>query len=87
MFIINCPTCEAQQLVTNKNIESVHRTSEGMVGYVRCPGGHTVLHQFAMAYPKPKPPAAVLALREAQAIEAAGQVEDEAVTAELHLAS
>lgn len=67
MFIIDCPKCEKQQLVTNKSIVSVHRTSEGMVGYVRCPsGGHVILHRFEEAYPNPKPPASVIALREAQ---------------------
>lgn len=66
MFIIDCPTCEAQHLVTNTHIESIHRTSEGMVGYVRCANGHTVLHRFADAYPKPKPPASVIEFAERQ---------------------
>jgi len=56
--------------VPNKFIKSVHRTSEGMVGYVRCAAGHTVLHKFEGAYPKPKPPASVIAMRAAAATEA-----------------
>lgn len=63
MFIINCSQCEAQHLATNAHILSVHRTSEGMVGYVRCASGHIVMHRFADPYPKPKPPASVIALQ------------------------
>ncbi len=47
----------------------MHRTSEGLIGYVRCAAGHTVLHKFAPAYPNPKPPASVIALRERVAAE------------------
>lgn len=67
MFILQCPECDAQHLVTNTHILSMHRTSEGFIGYVRCAAGHTVMHRFADAYPKPKPPASVIALRRAQA--------------------
>lgn len=63
MFIIDCTHCQAQHLVTNKHIESLHRTSEGIVGYVRCANDHTVMHLFAEAYPKPKPPASVVELK------------------------
>jgi len=63
MFIIDCRYCSTQHLVTNAHIQSTHRTSEGMVGYVRCAQGHTVIHRFTNPYPKPKPPASVLALR------------------------
>ena len=62
-FILYCRHCEAQQLIPHSNVESKHRTSEGVVGYVRCGFGHLVIHQFAAAYPKPKPPASVIALR------------------------
>jgi len=44
-------------------IESIHRSAEGLVGYVRCALGHLVIHQLPEAYPKPKPPASVIALR------------------------
>jgi len=75
MFIIQCPVCDQQHLVTNRHIKSIHRTSEGMVGYVRCAAGHTVLHKFEEAYPKPKPPASVIAMREAAANEASASPE------------
>lgn len=64
MVIIHCPTCDAQHLVANDHIMSKHRTSDGVVGYVRCAAGHTLIHQFTEAYPKPKPPASVIALRQ-----------------------
>lgn len=67
MFLIHCPHCDAQQLVTNTHIQSIHRTSEGMIGYIRCAGGHTIVHRFPEAYPKPKPPASVAALQDARA--------------------
>lgn len=57
MFIIQCPQCDAQHLVTNTHIQSTHSTSEGIVGYVRCAAGHTVMHRFPAAYPKPPRPA------------------------------
>lgn len=67
MFLINCPHCTERQLASSVQIQSIHRTSEGMLGYVRCTGGHVVLHRFETAYPKPKPPASVIALRNRQA--------------------
>ncbi len=45
-------------------IESVHRSAEGLIGYVRCPAGHLVIHRFPESYPKPAPPASVIELRE-----------------------
>lgn len=76
MFIINCPHCDAQQLVTPTHIQSIHRTSEGMVGYVLCAGGHTIVHSFADAYPTPEPPASVIALRQEMQTQAASQKAD-----------
>lgn len=58
-----CRHCEALQLIPESHIESKHRTSDGLVGYVRCAIGHLVIHQFAEAYQKPEPPASVIALR------------------------
>ena len=69
MFIIDCPICGAdnttatsQQLVSNTHIQSISRTSDGLVGHVRCAGGHTVIHRFADQAPTPKPPASVTEL-------------------------
>ena len=67
MFHIECTECEGLCLVTNRHIQSIHSTSEGMIGYVKCPSGHTVIHRFAEAYPKPKPPVSVVALQQADA--------------------
>ncbi len=61
--VIFCGNCGAQHVVDNTRIESVHRSAEGLVGYVRCLAGHLVIHQLAEAYPKPKPPASVLEIR------------------------
>ena len=61
--LMYCRTCAAEQLLTDARIESTHRSAEGLVGYLRCSAGHLVVHQFAEAYPKPQPPASVLALR------------------------
>ena len=49
MFIVDCPTCDQRHLLSNHHIESLHKTSHGIVGYVRCAAGHVVLHQFPVA--------------------------------------
>lgn len=63
MLIIHCGKCAAPHLGLGTSIESMHRSAEGLVGYVRCPAGHLVIHHFDEAYPKPDPPASVIALR------------------------
>lgn len=70
MVIINCRACRTSHLLSETRTESVHRSAEGLVGYVRCPAGHWVIHHFAEAYPKPDPPASVLALRARTAAQA-----------------
>lgn len=63
MISVYCRKCETTYLAAADSIDSTHRTAEGLVGYVLCGAGHLVIHQFAEAYPKPKPPVSVLALR------------------------
>lgn len=60
---IHCRRCDAWYLAAGTRTESTHRSAEGLVSYVRCAAGHVFVHQFAEAYPKPKPPASVRALR------------------------
>jgi len=62
---VHCVRCATTYLTTDTRIESVHRSAEGMVGYARCIAGHLTLHRLEEAYPKPPPPASVLALRAA----------------------
>jgi len=63
MLIIDCRACPAPHLGLGTRIESIDRTAEGATGYVRCPAGHLVRHQFADAAPKLDPPAWVTAVR------------------------
>jgi len=72
VFIVHCPKCEAKHLASSSSIESTHRTADGLVGYIRCVAGHLVIHQLTEAYPKPKPPPSVIALRARLAAEEAG---------------
>lgn len=58
-----CRTCSTHYAADVMRTESIHRSAEGLVGYLRCPENHLALHRFAPAYPNPEPPASVLALR------------------------
>lgn len=61
--VVFCRTCAVEHAIEDTRTESTHRSAEGLVGYVRCPQGHLTIHLFAEAYPKPPPPASVVALR------------------------
>jgi|GEM_PF-3489128 len=65
-----CRSCNVAHRASELPVESVHRSAEGLVSYVRCPSGRVLIYPLAEAYPKPKPPAAVLALRARLAAEA-----------------
>lgn len=62
-FTAYCRICASDQLLGATAIDSKHQSAEGIVGYVRCPGGHLVIHRFAAAYVTPEPPASVIELR------------------------
>lgn len=72
---VHCPKCATTHLVAEASIESVHRSADGLVGYVRCSAGHMLVHPLAEAYAKPKPPPSVIAFRDrwAAAEQAAAQ--------------
>jgi len=63
MFTITCRQCENRQLVNDAATVSTHHTSKGLIGYITCNEGHTVMHRFEDAYPWPEPPASVVAYR------------------------
>jgi hypothetical protein len=45
MHTITCRHCQIDVLVDNDSTVSMHRTSDGTIGYVRCPLGHlSVVH-------------------------------------------
>ncbi len=46
MYALHCPTCQLTHLMGNRSIVSLHNTSEGPVGLVRCPEGHELLTTF-----------------------------------------
>ncbi len=64
MFSIDCGWCGATHLLPESNIESKHLTSQGIVGYVKCPAGHLMVHLFRDSYPSPPPPAIVVAIQQ-----------------------
>lgn len=63
MLIIHCRSCPEPRLGLATRIESMHRSAEGLVGYVRCPAGHLVVHQFDDVDAEPKAPPSLLELR------------------------
>ena len=71
---VTCQRCAADFTVTWADFESVHRSADGLVGYVRCAASHLVVASLPKAYAWPPPPASVLALRAALA-DKAGRAE------------
>lgn len=50
MFLITCPGCSSPHLAAQSDVLSMHRTSEGLIGYIRChDSGATVVHNFTKA--------------------------------------
>lgn len=50
MFLITCPGCSTPHLAAQSDVLSMHRTSEGLIGYIRChDSGATVIHNFTKA--------------------------------------
>jgi hypothetical protein len=59
MNTITCHHCHVDVLVDSASTVSLHRTSEGTVGYVRCPLGHLNVvrfHQTRVALPNARMP-------------------------------
>lgn len=46
MHTITCRHCHLDVLVDSASTVSMHRTSEGTIGYVRCPLGHLSVIRF-----------------------------------------
>ncbi len=50
MILIDCTPCQHRHLVADRDVLSLHTTSEGVIGYVRCPESKTILiHNFTTA--------------------------------------
>jgi hypothetical protein len=56
MNTITCHVCQVDVLVDNASTVSSHRTSEGTIGYIRCPLGHLSVVRFARARPSVRVP-------------------------------
>ena len=57
MHTITCHHCHTDVLVDSASTVSLHRTSEGTIGYVRCPLGHLSVvrfHRARVALPSPR---------------------------------
>lgn len=46
MFLHHCTHCGRDYLVGTRSLVSFHNTSDGPVGYVRCPEGHLSVVAF-----------------------------------------
>lgn len=50
MFLITCPGCSTPHLASTTDVLSMHRTSQGLIGYVKCHDtGAIVVHNFTKA--------------------------------------
>lgn len=46
MFDLRCQACDAVYLVGARSLVSLQHTTEGPVGYLRCPRGHVTVVEF-----------------------------------------
>jgi hypothetical protein len=46
MFDVSCRTCDRSFLVGPSSLVSLHHTSDGLVGYARCPERHVNMIGF-----------------------------------------
>lgn len=64
MYPITCRQCGTVNMVSDRQVESRHQTSEGVVLYARCASGHRMMHLSEPSYPFPPPPPSVRALQD-----------------------